>query len=302
MFETNNFRASLWMVAAMALFACEDLFLKWVSAALPAGQMILLFGMVGGVMWSGLAWRAGARLFDRSLFHPMVMLRNFCEALGSMTFITALALIPLSTVAAILQSAPLMVTMGAALFLGERVGWRRWTAIVLGMIGVLMILRPGPDGLSFAAVIAVISVAALSARDLVTRRIPQEIHTLQLTTWAYLSMIPAGIVLMWLEGVGFEPITPSDGIGLAAAYALGAAGYYGVTHAMRIGEAAVVAPYRYTRLVFALALAVYFLHERPDLWVLGGAALIIVTGLYALTRTRNVAATLQPSPVPGDGI
>ena len=100
----------------------------------------------------------------------------------------------------------------------------------------------------------------------------------------------------------FEPFGWSDGIGLAAAYVLWAAGYYSVTHAMRIGEAAVVAPYRYTRMVFVLTLAVVFLNERPGFWVLGGATLIILTGLYALARTRNAAATLQPSPVPGDGI
>lgn len=302
MFETNNLRASLWMVASMALFAGEDLFLKWAAAAMPPGQIILIFGLGGVVMWGVMAWRAGASLFDRAFLHPAVLLRNLTEALGSMGYIAALAVIPLATVAAILQSAPLMVTMGAALFLGEKVGWRRWTAVGLGMAGVLMILKPGADGLSPAALIVVASVAALSARDLVTRRIPPQIHTLQLTSWAYFSMIPAGLGLMWLQGDDFVPVNRSDGIGLAAAYVLGAAGYYAVTHAMRIGEAAVVAPYRYTRMVFVLTLAVVFLNEHPDLWVLGGASLIILTGLYALARTRNAAETVQPSPVPGDGI
>jgi len=302
MFETNNFRASLWMVAAMALFACEDLFLKWAAAALPAGQIILIFGLAGGVMWGALVWRAGVPLFGRGFLHPMVMIRNLSEALGSMAYLTALAVIPLATAAAILQSAPLMVTMGAALFLDEKVGWRRWTAIALGMIGVLMILRPGAEGLSLAAIIAVLSVVALSARDLVTRRVSREIHTLQLTTWAYLGLIPAGLALMWIQGTAYRPVDLANGLGLAVAYSLGAAGYYAVTYAMRIGEAAVVAPYRYTRMVFALILAMVFLKERPDLWVLGGAALIILTGLYALARSRNVAVTLQPSPVPGDGI
>ena len=302
MLETNNFRASLWMVGSMALFAGEDLFLKWAAAAMPAGQIIAIFGVAGVVMWGLMAWHAGAALVDRSFLHPMVALRNLTEALGSMGYIAALAVVPLATVAAILQSAPLMVTMGAALFLGEKVGWRRWTAIGLGMLGVLMILRPGAGGLPVATLVVVASVVALSVRDLVTRRIPPEIHTLQLTSWAYFAMIPAGICLMWLEGRAFEPVGWSDGVGLAAAYVLGAAGYYSVTHAMRIGEAAVVAPYRYTRMVFVLTLAVVFLNERPGFWVLGGATLIILTGLYALARTRNAATTLQPSPVPGDGI
>lgn len=289
MLETDNFRASLWMVAAMALFALEDLFLKQLARDWPTGQILVCFGIAGTLMWGGLARRAGARVFDRAFLQRAVVLRNLAEAAGTMAWITALAMLPLATVSAILQSAPLMVTMGAALFLGERVGWRRWSAIALGMLGVLMILRPGAGGLSPMALLAVFSILCLTARDLSTRQVPASVTTFQLTTWAYAGTIPAGLALLALERAA--PVAPTAPAlaGLAAAFLAGAAGYYGVTHAMRIGEASVVAPYRYTRMVFALALSVLVLGERPDGWVLAGAALIVATGLYTFARSRWAA-------------
>lgn len=287
MLETNNFRASLWMVASMALFALEDMFLKQLARGWPTGQIILCFGIAGTLMWGVMARRAGARLFDRAFMGRAVVLRNLSEAAGTMGWITALAVLPLATVSAILQSAPLMVTMGAALFLGEKVDWRRWSAIALGMIGVLMILRPGPEGISAMALLAVFSIVCLTARDLSTRRIPASVTTFQLTTWAYAGMIPAGLALLAMAGAA--PVAPSVPAlaGLTAAYLAGAAGYYGVTHAMRIGEASVVAPYRYTRMVFALVLSVLVLGERPGGWVLAGAAVIVATGLYTFARSRR---------------
>lgn len=300
--RTDNLRASLWMVAAMALFAFEDLFLKQMTSAWPTGQIILVFGVAGSVMWGLLARRNGDAAFTRAFFHPTILLRNASEALGSMAWITALASIPLATVSAILQSAPLMVTMGAALFLGETVGWRRWSAIGVGMVGVLMILRPGPEGLQLPAVLAVFSVLCLTARDLVTRIIPATTGTFQLTCWAYVWLVPAGGALMAMNGDGFATLSRHSVTGLVAAFLLGAAGYYGVTHAMRIGEASAVAPYRYARLVCALAIAMIVLGERPDGWVLAGAALVVTSGLYTFARARAQARSLRASPAPGDGL
>lgn len=302
---TDNLRASLWMVLAMALFAVEDLLIKFVTRSVPAGEIIALFGVAGALLWGGLAVRSGVALAGRGLIDRHVLIRNGAEALGSIAYVTALATIPLATASAILQSAPLAVTVGAALFLGERVGWRRWAAIGLGLAGVLMILRPGPEPMSAGALLAVGSVVLLAARDLATRRVPAGIHTLQLMTWAYLAVVPAGLVLMWIDGTGPVLPGPADAARLAIASVLGAAGYFGVTHAMRLGEAAAVAPFRYVRMVFALALAMGVLGERPDAWVLGGTALIVGTGLYALARARRrggAAAAVAASPVAGDGL
>jgi drug/metabolite transporter (DMT)-like permease len=142
----NNLRGILLMVAAMAGFAVEDALIKAASATVPVGQILLFLGIGGTLAFGTLARLQGARLFTRVVLLRPVLLRNASEMLGTMCFVSAIAIAPLSTVSAILQATPLAVTLGAALFLGAEVGWRRWTAILVGFAGVLIIVRPGHGG------------------------------------------------------------------------------------------------------------------------------------------------------------
>lgn len=284
--KTDNAAATLMMVGSMAAFAVEDLFLKRAAMALPPGQVIAMMG-AGGVLvfWLFAALKRQPILTLRAL-RGAPLLRALSEAGATMLYITALALIPLSINSALLQASPLVVTMGAALVLGERVGWRRWTAIAVGFAGVLIVLQPWNAAFQAAGLLTVLCVVVLAARDLSTRAMPVDIGTFQLVTWAYLALVPAGLVLMALGGDGFAPIDPTRWFDLALALMSGLIGYYAVTAATRLGEAAVIAPFRYTRLVFALVLAMLFLGERPGPAMLLGAALIIGSGLYTFTRER----------------
>lgn len=282
----DNFRASLIMVASMAIFAVEDLFLKWAATNLPPGQVIAMLGFAGAIVF-GLAEKAkGGRVFSRRFFDRAVVIRNLGEASASLLWIVALAIIPLSLNSAILQAMPLAVTLGAVLFMGEKVGWRRWTAILVGFLGVLIILRPGTGGFQAAALLTVASVVVLAARDLATRAVPGDISTFQLTTWAYVSLVPAGLLLMLILGDAPVIPTPTQWLGLTAALVSGILGYYGVTLAMRMGEVSAVAPYRYSRLVFSLIVAAIFLGERPDIWMYVGSALVVGSGIYTFARER----------------
>ncbi len=274
------------MVGSMAAFAVEDLFLKRAAMALPPGQVIAMMGAGGAlVFWLFAALKRQPILTLRAL-RGAPLLRALSEAAATMLYITALALIPLSINSALLQASPLVVTMGAALVLGERVGWRRWTAIAVGFSGVLIVLQPWNAAFQAAGLLTVLCVVVLAARDLSTRAMPVDIGTFQLVTWAYMALVPAGLVLMTLGGDGFAPIDPTRWFDLALALMSGLIGYYAVTAATRLGEAAVIAPFRYTRLVFALILAMLFLGERPGPAMLIGAALIIGSGLYTFTRER----------------
>ncbi len=274
------------MVGSMAAFAVEDLFLKRAAMALPPGQVIAMMGAGGAlVFWLFAALKRQPILTLRAL-RGAPLLRAMSEAGATMLYITALALIPLSINSALLQASPLVVTMGAALVLGERVGWRRWTAIAVGFSGVLIVLQPWNAAFQAAGLLTVLCVVVLAARDLSTRAMPVDIGTFQLVTWAYMALVPAGLVLMTLGGDGFAPIDPTRWFDLALALMSGLIGYYAVTAATRLGEAAVIAPFRYTRLVFALILAMLFLGERPGPAMLIGAALIIGSGLYTFTRER----------------
>ncbi|MFN3722835.1 MAG: DMT family transporter [Paracoccaceae bacterium] len=293
MSSADNPRAAGLMVASMAAFAFEDLFLKRAAVALPPGQVIAMMGAGGAVVFWLIAARLRQPILTRRALTGAAGLRTLSEALATMLYITALALIPLTVNAALLQASPLVVTMGAALFLREKVGWRRWTAIGVGFAGVLIILQPGTDGFRLAGLLTVACVFLLAARDLSTRVMHESIGTFQLTTWAYLALVPAGLVLMAVQGQSAQAVDPSQWFDLIGALITGLLGYYAVTAAMRLGDVSVVAPFRYSRLVFAMILAMIFLGERPDMWMLTGAALIIGSGLYTFAREARLKRALS---------
>ena len=285
--HSDNRSAILLMAGSMALFAVEDLFLKRAAMALPPGQVIALTGAAGAMLFWLIAAAKGQPILIRRALRGAPLLRALSEAGATMLYVTALALLPLSTNSALLQASPLVVTMGAALFLGEKVGWRRWSAIGAGFLGVLIILQPWDAGaFRLAGLLTVACVVILAARDLATRAMPADIGTFQLTTWAYLALVPAGLLLMLIGGDGPAPLPPARLWDLGLALGSGMGGYYAITAAMRLGEVSVVAPFRYTRLVFAVALAVVFLGERPDTATLTGSALILGSGLYTFARAR----------------
>ncbi len=284
--HTDNTAATLLMVGAMAAFAVEDLFLKRAAMALPPGQVIAMMGLGGALVFWAMAAFKGQKVLTLRALNGAPLVRSLSEAGATMLYITALALIPLSVNSALLQASPLVVTMGAALFLGEPVGWRRWTAIGVGFAGVLIVLQPWNDGFQAAGILTVFCVVALASRDLSTRAMPTDIGTFPLVSWAYMALVPAGVILMAIGGHALTAIDPTRWFDLAMALVSGLFGYYAVTAATRLGEAAVIAPFRYSRLVFALILAMLFLGERPGPAMLIGATLIIASGLYTFARER----------------
>jgi drug/metabolite transporter (DMT)-like permease len=185
--------------------------------------------------------------------------------------------------------------MGAALFLGEVVGWRRWSAIAVGLVGVIVILRPGLEGFRAEALWAVLGVVGLSARDVVTRRVPAGTTTLQLTAWAFAAVAFAGVATLGLGGaMSVPPLRTAVELGVALG--LGLVGYGLLTIAVRGGDLSVVAPFRYSRLVFALFVGFFVFAERPDLPMLLGASLIVGSGLYTLMREARLRRVARSSP------
>ncbi len=284
----DNLRGSALMVLAMAGFALEDYFVKLLSHGLPVGQILMMLGTAGCLIFAVFTKMGRGKLFTRVLLTRAVMLRNIGEIIAAVSYVTALALADLSTVSAILQATPLAVTVGAALFMGAQVGWRRWSAILVGMLGVLMIVRPGLDAFEASSIFAVVSVAGLAVRDLATRAIPPSVSSMQLSCYAFGTMVPTGAVLLMFHG----DLTAPEPIGWAylfGAMVFGVMAYYFIVGAMRVGEVAAVTPFRYARLIFALILGMTLLGERPDFWTLTGAAIIIASGLYTLIREQRLA-------------
>ena len=176
------------MMVAMVGFTLNDAITKFSSESMNMAQVMLIRGAFASLFVGLLAWQRGALATPRSMLQPMVAMRVAGEAGATVSFLVALAHLPIANVSAVLQALPLAVTMGAALFFNEGVGWRRWLAIAVGFAGVLIIVRPGFEGFSVYSLLALASVACCAVRDLSTRRIPQEIPTLLVSTATALAM------------------------------------------------------------------------------------------------------------------
>lgn len=285
----ENMRGAALMVAAMAFFSIEDMFIKWLSqSGVPLGQILFILGIGGATVFGLVARARGEAVFSPLFWARAVVLRNIGEIVGTLGFVTAIALTPISSASAIFQANPLAVTLGAALFLGEKVGWRRWAAILVGFFGVLLIVRPGTEAFDPLSLFAVVAVIGLALRDLATRVVKPSVTSFQLSTWGFSTLIPAGLFLFWFTGappvamVGWQVGT------MAAALGCALFGYYAIVGAMRLGEVSFVTSFRYSRLVFALIIGTAFFVETPDAMTLIGSALIVGSGLYALLRERQL--------------
>ncbi len=276
-----DLRGSLFMTAAMAAFAVEDALLKTASASLPPGEVLMIFGSLGLVLFMALTVRAGEALLPPALWSRTMAFRSVAEVTGRLFFMLALALTPVSTTSAVLQAAPLIVIAGAALLFGERVGWRRWLAVAAGLVGVLMILRPGAEGFGPTALLAVIATLGFAGRDLATRAAPPALSWRQLGVAGFAMLIVAGLVAL---PFGAAPLLPAAlPVGLIALAAVaGVAAYSALTLAMRSGQVAAVTPFRYTRLVFAMIAGVAVFGERPDGWTIAGSVVVVLAGIAAL--------------------
>lgn len=284
----DNLRGIGWMILAMAGFAIEDAFIKQAALSIPTGQILMVIGAGGGLVFAALARRHGIRLVAPVLLSRAVMTRNLTEMAGTLGFVTAITLIPLATASAILQATPLVITMGAALIFAEPVGWRRWSAILVGFAGVLIIIRPGFSGFEAEALWAVLAVFGLAGRDLAARAVPAAIPNLQLASYGFLMLIPTGLILLAFSGGAAWP-DPVTWLLLLGAVAVGIIAYYSITTASRTGDVAVVTPFRYSRLPFALAIGFLFFAEVPDAATYAGGVLIVGSGLYTFVRERRLA-------------
>ena len=283
----DNFRGAGLMVLAMLGFALEDMFIKLLADALPIGQILLMLGIGGSTVFGAVVLAQGKSLFTREMMSWPILARAMGELIGALTFVSAIVLTPISSASAILQATPLVVTLGAALFLGEPVGWRRWSAIFVGLFGVLLIIRPGMDSFEMLSVLALIAVFALALRDLSTRKIPPSVSSMQLSFVGFVSVLPAGVILLLFTGESVVAPTSGGWIKVAAAITIGLFAYYAIVAATRVGDIGFVTPFRYTRLIFALIAGVVIFDESPDTLTLLGAAIIVASGIYTVWRERK---------------
>ncbi|WP_420551012.1 DMT family transporter [Litorivicinus lipolyticus] len=283
--RSENSLCILYMVIAMAGFAVEDAVIKQLSYDMPVSQILVLVGICGSLAFAAIAALKSIALFGPTLANWRFVGRTFCELSSAIFFVSAIVYASLSASSAILQAAPLVVAMGGALFLGQSVSLRQWVLIGAGFAGVLLIIQPGMQGFQPAALLAVVAVILLAIRDLLTRSIAGSIAPITISFWAFFALFLAGVVTIPVFGE-FSPIRPAHLGLLCLSTVAGAGAYFAVVLATRGGDVAVVAPFRYSRLVFALVLSVVFFEETVNAAMLAGSALVIVSGLATLRRSR----------------
>jgi len=289
---TANQTGALLMVASMAAYTFNDALVKLTGGSLPLPQILTVRGLAASFLIFLLARRLGSlRLSLSGHAWTMLGLRCGAEVAATYLFLTALMLMPIANVTAVLQVLPLTVTLGAALFLQEPVGWRRLAAIGVGFCGMLLIVRPGPEGFSEGALFALAAVACITARDLVTRRMPPEVPSMTVTLSASVSVLLFGIAAS--ATAEWQPMGSFEFLALMGAALFILAGYLCSVMTMRVGEVAAVAPFRYSGLLWALILGWAVFGEWPDLLTLAGAAIVAGAGIFTLYRERRQARRQQ---------
>ncbi len=282
---TPNAKGALLMMGSMAAFTLNDTCVKATHGALPLLQLLTLRGLISSVLLYLLARRLGALHLRMGRGDAVLLaLRCAAEVAAAYFFLTALMNMPLANVTAVLQVLPLTVTLGAALFFGETVGWRRMLAIALGFGGMLLIVRPGPEGFSLHAAYALAAVACVTLRDLVTRRMSAQVASMTVTLSSALAVfVAAGIASLWVDWVPLDARSAAL-IGASSLFVM--LGYLLSVLVMRVGEVSFIAPFRYTGLIWALGLGWAVFGHWPEPLTLLGAAIVAAAGLFTFYRGR----------------
>ena len=292
---TENIQGAALMTASMSAFTINDAFLKLLGVELPFFQILFLRSIGVVLLFAAmLRIRGGFSMPPSRRDRLLIGVRCLAEIGAAYFFITALFHMPLANVSAILQSLPLAVTLGAALFLGEPVGWRRFMAIAVGFAGVMLIVRPGGSDFTLHSLYAVGAVFCVTVRDLAARRLSYEVSSITVA-------FAAAVAVLMFTGIGavfteWKPMTSTHWVWLAASTIFILGGYLFSVMAMRVGEIGAVAPFRYSSLVVALILGLVVFGDWPDNLTLTGAAIVVSMGLFTLwreTRMRRPTATAK---------
>ncbi|GGC22902.1 membrane protein [Marivita lacus] len=284
---SDNMRGALLMCVAMAAFTFGDASIKATGGDLPLSQLLVIRGVLASTALIAMAlYFKGLQLRLPAWDWVLIVARGLAEAAAAYFFLTALLAMPLANVTALLQMLPLTVTLGGALVFREPVGWRRWSAIIIGFVGMLLIVRPGTEGFTSASVYALCAVGAVTVRDLVTRRVSKAVPSLTVTVFS--SVIVTLFAGLWSIEQEWVTMTPRLTllVLMATSFIIGA--YVCSVMVMRVGEVSFVAPFRYTGLVWALILGFLVFGEWPEVLTLIGAAIIMATGVFSLVREARL--------------
>tara|TARA_B100000575_G_C23078676_1_gene621366 strand:+ start:203 stop:1036 length:834 start_codon:yes stop_codon:yes gene_type:complete len=271
------------MTAAMGCLTFADLLIKIASQTLPIGQVMIFLGVGSIIVFWRLMSINGESIRFQPLIDSAVVLRNIGDLIAINSMCLALVYVPISTIGAVIQTVPLMVTAAAAIFLGERVGIKRALAILVGFFGALFIVQPGTASFNVMTSLVFVSAIGMTLRDIGTKLVHKNFSTLLLSFYSCVLFSLSGCVLLLITGGANVP-TIKMALIILAMIALGSLGVILMTEAVRLGDMSVVSPFRYTRLLFSLIAGIFFLDEQVNAIMLFGSSLTILSGLYIWRR------------------
>lgn len=285
---TPNAKGAVLMMGSMTAFTLNDVMVKLLAETLPLFQIVFLRGLMTTAMLAATVAAFGKLTFRIPRGDRLkVLLRTLFEVLTVVTFLRALVNMEIANAAAILAALPLAVTLGASVFFGEQVGWRRWSAIGVGAFGVLLIVQPGLAGFNAYSLLALGAIALVAGRDLVTRAMSDDVPLMSVAVLTAAAVCAFGGVMSLTEP--WVPVSGRDVfyLFLCAGFIIG--GYVLSILVMRVGDVSAVSPFRYTALVVALIFGVIIFDELPNSLALVGAGIVVATGVFTLIRERQVA-------------
>jgi S-adenosylmethionine uptake transporter len=301
----DNLRGAVLMMASMAAFTFNDAFMKVVSRELPLFQVLTLRGVLTTVLIALVMLVMGKIRFDiPRRDRKYVGIRVLAEAGSAYFFLTALFNMPIANVSAIMQALPLTVTLAAAVFFREPVGWRRLVAIFAGFVGVMLIIRPGAEDFTIYSVYTLAAVLVVTVRDLATRRLSADTPSMAVSFYSSL-----GVTLFFAAAApaqGWAPVSGQAALMIVGASVMIIGGYLFSIMVMRVGEISFVATFRYTSLIWALLLGWLVFGDWPKPITLLGAAIVIGSGVFMLLRERQLkkraARVAAARPAAGAGV
>jgi len=283
---SDNLRGAVFMMLSMAGYVINDTLMKLASADIPLAQGVFLRGLLASGLLAGFAAYRG-QLFHRASWPELkiILWRSFAEIAATYCYLTALFNMPLASLTAIMQSLPLAVTLAGSLFLGHKVGWRRYLAILVGFGGVLIIIRPGGSDFNTFALWGLAAVGFVTLRDVMAAKLHSRTPSIFAALFTAFGVTIAGGIAAVFEP--WQPVSTLNFSYLGAAALFILVGYVTSITAMRFGEIAFVSPFRYTVLVWALLLGIFVFNTYPDFWTMLGIGVVVGTGVFTFYREHR---------------
>lgn len=289
-------RGILAMLVCCLAFILNDSLVKLAGETMPLGQILFLRGMIASAVIGVVAWRLGA--FDgwrRHLSWPLFW-RTFGEVAATLLYLSALMHMPIANASTIVQTVPLVITAAGAILFGEKVGIRRWMAILVGFLGIVIIVRPGAEGFNAWSLLTLASVGMIALRDMATRLIPGGTSTVFITAVASIAVMVVGAGFSATET--WAPVGAREAAYLVGASGLLLIGYVFVIIATRTGDVSIIAPFRYAFIPYAILVGWLIWGDVPDGLTIVGILIVIGTGIYTFYRERQRAQRLAASSEP----